>query len=87
MHPHRYSQISLYYLAGYLVPGGLALVMAPELALRLLLSNGDYGEIMPRLAGFLMLAIGTLVVQFIRLGIHALYPTAIVIRLFLCAGT
>ena len=86
LHKPRLAQLSLYYLAGYLIGGGLGLLAAPELALRLLLSNGSYGVIMPRLAGLLMLGLGTLIAQIIRHDIHSLYLTAIFVRLVFCAA-
>lgn len=82
----KLSQLSLYYLVGYLYFGGLGLVAAPELALRLLFSVGSYGDVMPRLTGMLMLALGTLVLQVIRHQIHSLYRAAVFIRSGLCVG-
>src|SRR5258706_309275 len=45
------TRFSLFYLAGYLIPAGLLLLLAPTFSTRLLLSNGDYGDVFPRLAG------------------------------------
>jgi len=39
------TRLSLFYLAGYLIPAGLLLLFAPTFALRLLLSNGEYGDV------------------------------------------
>jgi hypothetical protein len=33
------TRLSLYYLAGYLLPAGLLLLLVPEFATKLLLSN------------------------------------------------
>ena len=38
----RRTYLSLYYLAGYLLPAGLALLFVPEFATKLLLSNQPY---------------------------------------------
>lgn len=73
---------SLYYLAGYLAFAGLALLLVPDIALPLLLSNGDYGDVFPRMAGMLLLGLATLVVQIIRHRMEVLYPTTLVVRLF-----
>lgn len=81
----RRSRQSLYYLAGYLLPTGLGLLLAPSLVLRLLFSNGDYGDVMPRFAGAVIFALGILIVQIIRLRIDTLYTTAIFARVFLSA--
>jgi hypothetical protein len=76
------TRLSLYYLAGYLTFAGLALLLVPTFALKLLLSNGDYGETFPRLAGMLLLGLAILITQIIRHRIEVLYPTTLVVRLF-----
>ena len=76
------TRFSLFYLAGYLIPAGLLLLLAPTFSTRLLLSNGDYGNVFPRLAGMLLIGLGILVVQIIRLRLDQLYTTTLVIRLF-----
>ena len=40
------TKLSLYYVASYLTVSGLALTLAPTFALKLFLSNGEYGEVM-----------------------------------------
>ena len=76
------TRLSLYYLAGYLTFAGLALLLVPTFALKLLLSNGDYGEVFPRLAGMLLVGLAILVTQIIRHRVEVLYPTTLVVRLF-----
>ena len=78
------TRFSLFYLAGYLIPAGLLLLIAPTFSTRLLLSNGNYGDVFPRLAGMLLIGIGVLVVQMIRLHLDMLYTTTLAIRLFFC---
>jgi hypothetical protein len=78
------TRFSLFYLAGYLIPAGVLLLLAPTFSTRLLLSNGDYGDVFPRLAGMLLIGLGILVVQIIRLRLDQLYTTTLVIRLFFC---
>jgi hypothetical protein len=78
---HR-TRLSLFYLAGYLTFAGLALLLVPRFALQLLLSNGDYGEVFPRLAGMLLLGLAVLITQIIRHRIEVLYPTTLVVRIF-----
>jgi len=51
-------RLTFIYLATYLLVGGGSLLVAPDLALRLLLSNGAYGDIMPRLFGLFMFVLG-----------------------------
>jgi hypothetical protein len=48
------TRISLYYLAGYLIMIGFGLLLLPDVTLRLMLSDGQYGPVFPRLAGMLM---------------------------------
>jgi hypothetical protein len=76
------TRLSLYYLAGYLTFAGLALLLVPTFALNLLLSNGDYGEVFPRVAGMLLVGLAILITQIIRHRIEVLYPTTLVVRLF-----
>ena len=75
---------SLFYLAGYLFPSGLGLLLAPRLTVKLLLSNGQYDTVMLRLAGMFLVGLGIIVVQLIRLRNEALYPTTLVVRVFFC---
>ena len=74
------THLSLYYLAGYLIPAGIALIFAPQLALKLLLSNGAYGDVLPRLLGVVLLDMGIIVLQIIRLHVDALYSTTLMAR-------
>ena len=74
------THLSLYYLAGYLIPAGIALIAAPQLTLKLLLSNGNYGDVLPRLLGVVLLALGIFVLQTIRMRLDALYGTTLIAR-------
>jgi uncharacterized protein YjeT (DUF2065 family) len=67
-------RLCIWYVAGYLVLSGLALLVSPRVALAAMLSNTDYGSVMPRWVGMLSVAMGTLVGQIVRLRIAALYP-------------
>jgi hypothetical protein len=67
-------RLCIWYVAGYLILSGVALLLAPRGALAAMLSNTDYGNIMPRWVGMLSVAMGTLVGQIVRLRIAALYP-------------
>jgi len=80
------TNLSLYYLAGYLLPAGTLLLLAPDFATKLLLSNRTYDDAPFRLAGVLLIGLGILVVQMIRYKLEVLYPTTVVIRL-LISGT
>ena len=75
---------SLFFPAAYLFTGGLGLLLAPGLALRLLLSNGTYGEPMTRYLGVVTLGLAAIVIQTIRLRLTLLYTTLIWVRVFFC---
>lgn len=40
---------------------GLALILAPETAMKLLQARDDYGDVMPRVMGILFVALGVIV--------------------------
>jgi hypothetical protein len=81
---HRPVQrLTLIYLATYLLIGGGSLLVAPDLALRLLLSNGAYGDIMPRLFGLFMFVLGGIIYQFVRARDYRYYFYTIVARSFI----
>ena len=82
----RRTNLSLIYVATYLLASGVFLLLAPQLALHLLFSTGDYGDILPRLAGLLLLGLGILVVQIVRYRLSALYTTALAVRVLFCLG-
>ncbi len=79
------THLSLYYLAGYLLPAGTLLLFVPDVATKLLLSNRTYDDAPFRLAGVLLIGLGILVVQMIRHRLEVLYPTTIVVRLLIGA--
>ena len=60
------QRLPLSYLAFYLLIGGLGLLLVPRFVLRLLLSNGDYGDVMPRMLGLFMAVLGGVIFQFVR---------------------
>ena len=77
------QRLTLSYLAGYLLAGGLGFLVAPDVALRLLLSNGAYGDIMPRVVGLFMLVLGGFILQFVRARDYRYYVYAVVARSFI----
>jgi hypothetical protein len=76
------TRLSLLYLGSYLVLIGLGLLFAPAGTLRLLQSNGGYGDVFPRVAGMLMSGLGFSVFGIIRAGVPELYPATIFIRIY-----
>src|SRR6476646_11543953 len=78
---HR-ARLSLYYLCGYLLIGGLVLLFFPKDGLALLLSNGDYGDVFPRVAGMLLTGLGMAILGIIWARAEALYPATLIVRAF-----
>jgi hypothetical protein len=74
--------ISLYYLGSYLVIIGIALLVAPHATLRILQSNGDYGDVFPRVAGMLMSGLGFSIFGMIRARSEQQYPTTLLVRTY-----
>jgi hypothetical protein len=78
--------LSFFYLAAYLLGAGAALAFVPSVALKLLFSNGSYGDVMPRLLGVVLLALGLIIVQIIRHRVEALYLTTLGVRVVIIVG-
>lgn len=74
------THLSLYYLTTYLIASGIMLITVPDLALKLLFSNGRYGDVIPRLTGVIALALGLVVLQIVRLRVEVLYTTLLGVR-------
>ena len=76
------TRLSLLYLASYLILIGLGLLFLPYHTLRLLQSNADYGNILPRMVGMLMSGMGTSVLGMFRARVAELYPATLFIRVY-----
>ena len=77
MNPKR---ILFTYLSAYLVFGGLGLAFAPDTALDLLQSDQEYGDVMPRVVGMFMVALGSLIGLFVLKKDYRYYGYSIVAR-------
>jgi len=77
------QRLTLIYLSGYLLFGGVGLLLVPNLTLPLMGSNGSYGDVMPRVVGMFMLALGGLVFQFVRGRDYRYYRYAVFARSFI----
>ena len=80
------TRLSLFYLAGYLLPTGLALVVHPHATMRLLQAQGDYGDALPRFVGILLLALGIIVAHMIWVRAEAAYLGTLEARIVILAG-
>lgn len=76
------TRLSLFYLVGYLISGGVMLLVAPCFSLKLLFSNTDYGNIFPRVVGMLFIGLGFMIFQIIRLRVSSLYSSTLIVRSF-----
>jgi hypothetical protein len=76
----RWTRLSFFYLIGYLMGGGVALLVAPEFSLRLLGASHSYGPLFPRFVGSFMVAFALVVVQIVRRRVEILYPTPLIAR-------
>lgn len=79
----KYTRISLFYLMGYLLLGGFGLLFFPNAMLNILYSNGEYSDMMVRLIGAFMIALGLVVSRTIQLRLVVLYSLTLVVRIFL----
>jgi uncharacterized protein YjeT (DUF2065 family) len=82
----RLTRLSLYYLATYLIITGLLWLVSPAQTMRLMLATGTYDDVFPRVAGLLLLGIGVLVVQIIRLKAEIIYGTTLLVRSIFLIG-
>lgn len=80
------TRLSLFYLAGYLIPTGLGLYFAPQFFMKLLLSNQQYSDAFPQFAGILLVGLGIVVVTVILYGSPIFYRMTLIVRLVLWSG-
>lgn len=78
-----WAHLSLFYLAGYAGPSGLSLLFAPQLTTHLLFSNGHYPDVIVRMVGVPLAALGLFVVQVVRLKLTQLHTTTLAARVFI----
>jgi len=71
------TRVSLFYLIGYTLGGGV--VFAPRTMLKLFSATGDYTDLMVRLVGLMRVAIGMTVTKIVRYRIDRLYPSTLLV--------
>ena len=76
------TRISLFYLGSYLAIIGFGLLLVPHETLKILQSNGDYGDVFPRVAGMLMSGLGLSIFGMIRARSYELYPATLFMRVY-----
>jgi uncharacterized protein YjeT (DUF2065 family) len=72
---------SLFYLAGYLFPTGLGLLLAPQWFMKLLFANHEYSDAFPQFSGALLIGLGIVVVNVIRYGSPLFYRMTLLVRI------
>ena len=77
---------SLFYVVFYLLQGGLAFLLAPAHALALFGSTGDYREAPVRFVGVLLLTLGFVVFQLVRLRAEPMYGATLAARTLILPG-
>lgn len=77
---------SLFYVVFYLLLVGLALLLAPDTALGLFGSDGDYHEAPVRFVGVLLLTLGFVVLQLVRLRSEPMYGATLAARTLILPG-
>ncbi len=78
------TQLSLYYLATYLLFGGFGFLLTPHLTMKLLLSDADFDKMILRVLGMFMIGLGFLIVQVIRLRVSVLYASTLIMLGVFC---
>lgn len=76
------TRASLFYLGFYLAVIGFGLLLVPHGTLKILQSNGDYGDVFPRVAGMLMSGLGLSIFGMIRTRSSELYSATLLIRVY-----
>src|SRR2546427_321996 len=79
----RWTRLSFFYLIGYLSLGGVGLLFAPEITLRLFGATTTYPPVLARFVGAFMVALAIVIAQIVRHRIEVLYPTTLLLRLVL----
>lgn len=80
------TRLSLYYLAGYTLPVGLALMSVPQLTMQLLFSNHAYDDLGLRIGGVFLFALGLMVAGMIIREISRAYVLTLFVRAFIIAA-
>lgn len=77
------TRLSLYYLAGYTLPVGLALMFVPQLTMQLLFSNHVYDDLGLRIGGVFLFSLGLIVVGMIIREVSRAYVITLFVRAFI----
>jgi hypothetical protein len=77
------TRLSMFYLAGYLLPVGLALMFVPQPTMKLFLTNHAYDDLGLRMGGVFLFAIGMIVSGMIINEASRAYLVTLFVRAFI----
>jgi hypothetical protein len=80
------TRLSLYYLVGYTLPVGAALMFVPQTTMSLLLTNHAYDDLGLRMFGVLLFSLGIIVSGFIINKASRVYTMTLFVRAFIIAA-
>ena len=80
------TRLSLYYLVGYTLPVGVALMFVPQMTMKLLLTNHAYDDLGLRIFGVLLFSLGILAFGLIVNKASRVYTGTLLVRGFIVAA-
>ena len=80
------TRLSLYYLVGYTLPVGVALMFVPQMTMNLLLTNHAYDDLGLRMFGVLLFSLGMIASGMIINKASGAYPVTLFVRGFIIAA-
>jgi hypothetical protein len=80
------TRLSLYYLVGYTLPVGVALMSLPQMTMKLLLTNHVYDDLGLRMFGVLLFSLGMLASGLIVNKASSVYTGTLFVRAFIIAA-
>jgi hypothetical protein len=80
------TRLSLYYLVGYTLPVGVALMLVPQMTMSLLFTNHAYDDLGLRMFGVLLFSLGMIVSGMIINNASRAYPVTLFVRGFIIAA-
>ena len=80
------TRLSLYYLVGYTLPVGVALMFVPQMTMKLLFTNHAYDDLGLRMFGVLLFSLGILASGLIINRASSVYTGTLVVRGFIIAA-
>ena len=80
------TRLSLYYLVGYTLPVGLALMFAPQTTIQLSFSNHVYDDLGLRIGGVFLFALGMIAAGMVIREVSRAYVITLFVRAFIVAA-